>query len=181
MWLDRLRSCSLGTSDFNVNSSSEHFYLQPFRQNFFLHEMKLPPYLHWVANMAASSAAVENVSHSILSFSEKASSIIQSSTGLPGTMASAMASAKALVNSSSILLEQTSMTNSWSGTFGRATLFVIKVIPGILYWLITFATITMPTFLFTLFSTSLTFTMNATTLWVCYIWLIICTNCAPEC
>jgi lysophospholipid hydrolase len=44
------------------------------------------------------------------------------------------------------------------------TLFLIKVIPGVLYWLITFATITLPTFLFTLFSTSLTFTMNATTL-----------------
>jgi lysophospholipid hydrolase len=55
-------------------------------------------------------------------------------------------------------------SRSWLGTFGRMTLVLIKVIPGILYWLITFTTITMPTFLFTLFSTSLTFTMNATTL-----------------
>ncbi|QSZ36448.1 hypothetical protein DSL72_006327 [Monilinia vaccinii-corymbosi] len=53
---------------------------------------------------------------------------------------------------------------SWLGVIGRMTMFFIRVIPGILYWLITFTTITMPTFLFTLFSTSLTFTMNATTL-----------------
>ncbi|KAA8575949.1 hypothetical protein EYC84_006114 [Monilinia fructicola] len=55
-------------------------------------------------------------------------------------------------------------TASWFGIFGRMTMFLIKLIPGILYWLITFTTMTVPTFLFTLFSTSLTFTMNATTL-----------------
>ncbi|KAH8667540.1 hypothetical protein BGZ60DRAFT_377825 [Tricladium varicosporioides] len=55
-------------------------------------------------------------------------------------------------------------SRSWIAILGSAALFMIKVIPGILYWLITFCTITMPTFLFTLFSTSLTFTMNATTL-----------------
>ncbi|KAF4632287.1 hypothetical protein G7Y89_g5848 [Cudoniella acicularis] len=61
-------------------------------------------------------------------------------------------------------MAQSDVRLSWLGRFGRMTLFLIQVVPGILYWLITFTTITMPTFLFTLFSTSLTFTMNATTL-----------------
>jgi len=47
---------------------------------------------------------------------------------------------------------------------GHFILVVLKVIPGALYWLITFVSITLPTWLFTLFSTSLTFTMNFTTL-----------------
>ncbi|KAI2786934.1 Lysophospholipase nte1 [Penicillium oxalicum] len=42
--------------------------------------------------------------------------------------------------------------------------FIFQVIPRGLYWLITFTTIVLPTWLFTLFSMSLTFTMNFTTL-----------------
>jgi lysophospholipid hydrolase len=57
-------------------------------------------------------------------------------------------------------------TNMW-GSLARFVLFLLSIIPGILFWLITFTTITLPTWLFTLFSTSLTFTMNATTLYVC--------------
>jgi hypothetical protein len=52
------------------------------------------------------------------------------------------------------------------GAFIRCVLFVLRIIPSFLVWLITFTTITLPTCLFTLFSTSLTFTMNATTLYV---------------
>jgi lysophospholipid hydrolase len=54
--------------------------------------------------------------------------------------------------------------SSLLGLFGRLLLFILRVIPGALYWLITFTTITLPTWLFTLFSMSLTFTMNFTTL-----------------
>jgi lysophospholipid hydrolase len=50
------------------------------------------------------------------------------------------------------------------GLLGWVILAVLRVIPGILYWVITFTTITLPTWLFTLFSTTLTFTMNFTTL-----------------
>lgn len=57
-----------------------------------------------------------------------------------------------------------SQTSSWLGLFGRLILVMARVIPGVLYWIITFTTITLPTILFTLFSTSLTFTMNMTTL-----------------
>lgn len=48
--------------------------------------------------------------------------------------------------------------------FGYALLSVLSFLPGALLWLITFTTITLPTWLFTLFSMSLTFTMNFTTL-----------------
>ncbi|KAF2761062.1 patatin-like serine hydrolase [Pseudovirgaria hyperparasitica] len=48
----------------------------------------------------------------------------------------------------------------------RILLAILRVIPGVLYWTVTFLTITLPTWLFTLFSMSLTFTMNFTTLMV---------------
>ncbi|KAL4865906.1 hypothetical protein BDV12DRAFT_173710 [Aspergillus spectabilis] len=50
------------------------------------------------------------------------------------------------------------------GWIGWVFSLVFQTIPSILYWIITFATITLPTWLFTLFSMSLTFTMNFTTL-----------------
>ncbi|PSN72102.1 lysophospholipase NTE1, partial [Corynespora cassiicola Philippines] len=50
------------------------------------------------------------------------------------------------------------------GLLGRVILTVLIVLPGFLYWIVTFTTITLPTWLFTLFSMSLTFTMNFTTL-----------------
>ncbi|KAJ5101285.1 hypothetical protein NUU61_003507 [Penicillium alfredii] len=54
--------------------------------------------------------------------------------------------------------------STMAGWFGWAFTFVFQVIPSALYWLITFSTITLPTWIFTLFSMSLTFTMNFTTL-----------------
>ncbi|MCJ1384162.1 phosphatidylcholine and lysophosphatidylcholine phospholipase [Xylographa soralifera] len=58
-----------------------------------------------------------------------------------------------------------SMGDGSSGfALGTFLLVGVKVIPSVLYWLITFVSITLPTWLFTLFSTSLTFTMNFTTL-----------------
>ncbi|RKF61682.1 Lysophospholipase NTE1 [Erysiphe neolycopersici] len=48
----------------------------------------------------------------------------------------------------------------------------IRLLYSIIIWIITFTTITTPRLLFTLFSTSLTFTMNATTLLVIFIAII---------
>ena len=42
--------------------------------------------------------------------------------------------------------------------------YIVSVIPGTLYWIVTFTTITLPRWLFQIFSMSLTFTMNFTTL-----------------
>jgi lysophospholipid hydrolase len=61
-------------------------------------------------------------------------------------------------------LQAAEQTPSTFGFLARAILTVLRVLPGTLYWIITFTTITLPTWLFTLFSMSLTFTMNFTTL-----------------
>ncbi|KAI1325470.1 hypothetical protein F5Y16DRAFT_261846 [Xylariaceae sp. FL0255] len=53
---------------------------------------------------------------------------------------------------------------SWLGLTARFILFVLHVASTIIYWSLKLTTISVPTLLFTLFSTSLTVTMNATTL-----------------
>ncbi|PVH93986.1 patatin-domain-containing protein [Periconia macrospinosa] len=65
--------------------------------------------------------------------------------------------------------------NASFSTFGllaRVILATLRVLPGTLYWIITFTTITLPTWLFTLFSMSLTFTMNFTTLVLIFILIV---------
>lgn len=54
--------------------------------------------------------------------------------------------------------------STMAGWIGWLFTFFFQVVPSVLYWVITFCTITLPTWLFTLFSMSLTFTMNFTTL-----------------
>ncbi|KAF4956632.1 hypothetical protein FSARC_11510 [Fusarium sarcochroum] len=53
---------------------------------------------------------------------------------------------------------------SWFGLFGWLIWFIFHITSTILYWVIRIATINVPSFLFHLFSTSWTVTMNATTL-----------------
>lgn len=108
---------------------------------------------------ARSAASADSIQQSILAMSETVSALVEGVTSLPNAMESTIPSALANTTTGAQTVQ-----SSWFGLFGRMILFMIKVIPGILYWIITFSTITMPTFLFTLFSTSLTFTMNATTL-----------------
>lgn len=43
---------------------------------------------------------------------------------------------------------------------------IARIIPGFLVWLAAFTTFTLPSWVFTTFSMSLTFTMNVTTLYV---------------
>lgn len=57
-------------------------------------------------------------------------------------------------------------STSWLEFMGHGIFVMAKAVPGTLVWIITFITITLPTVLFALFSTSLTFTMNFTTLYV---------------
>ncbi|TGO36445.1 hypothetical protein BHYA_0124g00060 [Botrytis hyacinthi] len=93
--------------------------------------------------------------------SETVSSLVGSSvSSMDSTIASAVASVTVIPTNQT----DAAVAGSTFGVFGKMIMFFIRVIPGILYWVITFTTITMPSFLFTLFSTSLTFTMNATTL-----------------
>ena len=79
---------------------------------------------------------------------------------------SAVASPQASALTPSVTASNTSQSSSWLGLFGSVLLAMARGIPGILIWIITFTTITLPTVLFALFSTSLTFTMNFTTLYV---------------
>ncbi|TVY80841.1 Lysophospholipase NTE1 [Lachnellula suecica] len=93
--------------------------------------------------------------------SEPVTSALGSFTSLASNMSSTSTAPLALATA---VTEQANTQKTLLGSFGRMTLYLITIIPGILYWVITFTTITLPTFLFTLFSTSLTVTMNATTL-----------------
>lgn len=79
--------------------------------------------------------------------------------GLSSTLAHALQTAAATVKT-----VETTTESSTLGLLARVILRIITVLPGALYWIITFTTITLPTWLFTLFSMSLTFTMNFTTL-----------------
>lgn len=120
--------------------------------------------------MEASSSS--DLLSSVMAVSGTTSSALWSSTALSNAVNSTTASAVASKMGSALNLTtptsqvDAQISRSWLGVFGRMTLFLIKIIPSILYWIISFASITLPTFLFNLFSTSLTFTMNATTLWV---------------
>lgn len=79
----------------------------------------------------------------------------------------ALSNATSAINASVAALEAAETASpSTFGLLARVILTVLKVLPGTLYWIITFTTITLPTWLFTLFSMSLTFTMNFTTLCV---------------
>jgi CRP-like cAMP-binding protein len=102
-----------------------------------------------------------------MSLSDPVSAALESFTSLVSNMSST--STLPLASTTATAIEQANVQRSWLGSFGRMILYLITIIPGILYWVITFTTITMPTLLFTLFSTSLTVTMNATTLYVCIV------------
>lgn len=106
------------------------------------------------------SSYTQHLSTAKMSLSDPVSTTIQSSASLASSINSTMDAGIALAASSVPEKEK----GSWIWMFGRLTLFLLKIIPVVLYWLITFTTITVPTFMFKLFSTSLTFTMNATTL-----------------
>jgi lysophospholipid hydrolase len=86
--------------------------------------------------------------------SEAATSLVQSSAAVLSVASEAvqtsLAAVKAVENAPS----------STSGLLAHTILSILSVIPTILFWV----SYTLPTWLFTLFSMSLTFTMNFTTL-----------------
>lgn len=102
-------------------------------------------------------------------------SVIASTEGLSKEVTTSMATTTAL---ESLMLVTTTPTSSllsvsnldatvttMAGILGKIFYLIFHIIPSILYWVITFSTITVPTSLFTLFSMTLTFTMNFTTLY----------------
>ncbi|KAF2645038.1 patatin-like serine hydrolase [Massarina eburnea CBS 473.64] len=86
--------------------------------------------------------------------------------------ASSAASSSATLANASILDSAPNASPSTLGVLAHVILAVLSVLPGTLYWIITFTTITLPTWLFTLFSMSLTFTMNFTTLMLILVFIV---------
>lgn len=93
-----------------------------------------------------------------------AEAVANTASMLPPTDPSILAGPAASMILNTTLVSAVMANSDQSYSFGGRLLAVLQVIPGILYWIITFTSITLPTWLFTLFSTSLTVTMNATTL-----------------
>ncbi|KAH9909060.1 hypothetical protein F4778DRAFT_715103 [Xylariomycetidae sp. FL2044] len=100
--------------------------------------------------MASVSVSASNSSTTI---SQAVSSIMNSS---------ATAVASAMTRAEDVARVQGS--SSWLGLIARFILFILHILSTILYWSLKLTTISFPTLLFTFFSTSLTVTMNATTL-----------------
>ncbi|KAF2872086.1 lysophospholipase NTE1 [Massariosphaeria phaeospora] len=93
-------------------------------------------------------------------------------TAVAHTSSAALSRTLDALEASVAALQAVDSAPSSFGMLGRALLAILKVIPGFLYWIITFTTITLPTWLFTLFSMSLTFTMNFTTLMLIAIFIV---------
>lgn len=100
---------------------------------------------------AMSSSDISSAAHAV---SESLSATMKAS---PEALPSAFTRAQEVVAAQG--------SSSWLGLFGRLILAILSLISSILYWAIRIVTITIPTVLFTLFSTSWTVTMNATTLY----------------
>src|SRR4051794_22169696 len=96
---------------------------------------------------------------------------MSSATTLGASLSQALSSAtmdrpntisSALPSGSEVLT--THGASSWLGSVGNLVLFSIHAVTTAVYWVVRLVTISIPSPLFTLFSTSLTVTMNATTL-----------------
>ena len=93
-------------------------------------------------------------------------SLLQSSLATASIVSNEVASATVSQATAANLPIVVHDSTSWLVMLENTLLAMVKLIPGLLVWIITFSTITLPTVLFALFSTSLTFTMNFTTLYV---------------
>ncbi|KAI1150233.1 patatin-like phospholipase [Nemania diffusa] len=96
-----------------------------------------------------------------------ASNFASGPSGLSSAVSSIMASSTAtteVVLARTQQVAQAEGPSSWLGLMARLLLFILHILSTILYWSLKLTTISVPTLLFTFFSTSLTVTMNATTL-----------------
>lgn len=95
--------------------------------------------------------------------SDLTSSPLGLSNAVSGVLASSTTTAAAVIARTQQVAEAEG-SSSWLGLIARLILFVLHILSSILYWSLKLTTISVPTLLFTFFSTSLTVTMNATTL-----------------
>ncbi|KAI2636174.1 patatin-like phospholipase [Xylaria nigripes] len=95
-----------------------------------------------------------------------ASELSAGTSGLSGAVSSVMASSTTTAAAVLARTQYVAQTegSSWLGLVAKLILFILHILSTILYWGLKLTTISVPTLLFTFFSTSLTVTMNATTL-----------------
>ncbi|KAI0154964.1 hypothetical protein GGR57DRAFT_491883 [Xylariaceae sp. FL1272] len=84
------------------------------------------------------------------------------SSAITSAMESSATAAAVATRAEEVVRSQGS--SSWLGLLARFILFILHIASTIIYWSLKVTTISFPTLLFTFFSTSLTVTMNATTL-----------------
>lgn len=85
---------------------------------------------------------------------------VTSAVGTTGVATTALSSA--ITRASDVVVAHGS--SSWIGLIARLILWILQLLSTIIYFALKLTTISIPTLLFNLFSTSLTVTMNATTL-----------------
>lgn len=98
-----------------------------------------------------------------------------SSAGMAGTLQHTMAEAAASASSSASAtssVPQTAPAQSPLGLLGRLLFGLVTTLPTMLLWIIGFATITLPTWAFTFLSTSLTLTVNMTTVLLILVFVV---------
>ena len=83
-------------------------------------------------------------------------------SGISTMRADATAALAAVTQASDVI--EAHASSSWLGLLARLLFWILHTVSTILYYALKMTTISVPTLLFTLFSTSLTVTMNATTL-----------------
>ncbi|KAI9703513.1 MAG: phosphatidylcholine and lysophosphatidylcholine phospholipase [Bogoriella megaspora] len=71
---------------------------------------------------------------------------------------------RAATSTTTAAVQKLTEGRTWFGALAQLILAILRFIPIALYWIIGFVTITLPTWLFTVLSMSMTFTMNMTTL-----------------
>ncbi|EGC45394.1 patatin-like phospholipase domain-containing protein [Histoplasma capsulatum var. duboisii H88] len=122
----------------------------------------------WSTNHPGSTSTTsptESVTLDPLQASFASPSLTLSSSNSPALICSHISPTSSPLSEPSTLLAMASFV-------GRVFVFLFHIVPSVLYWAITFTTITLPTWLFTLFSMSLTFTMNFTTLLIILLVLV---------
>lgn len=98
-----------------------------------------------------------------------ASSVEASSSLVMGMAANASSTSQSAISAIATAAEisqNNGQTASIFSTVANILYLVMRIIPGFLVWLAAFTTFTLPAWVFTTFSMSLTFTMNVTTLYV---------------
>lgn len=90
---------------------------------------------------------------------------------IPGSMLD-VASKNATAISSSAIAGLLSHEEPGRSTLVGLIVSLLTILPSLLFWLITFTTITLPTWAFTLLSTSLTLTVNMTTLLLILVFVV---------